>query len=154
MFCDPRVPCRVVACREVLIPQASDEGVDEELDSLDCSHVYLLGESLHFWVEESMVGGLKGLGETKKSKTQNPKPKPYYFSFSSFWIFGFWISGFFPPLHLDFGSWILDFASPTYTINAAISSATMLRILIIGLIAGPAVSLYGSPTVSPVTAAL
>src|SRR5215471_1393489 len=31
--------------------------------------------------------------------------------------------------------------------------ATMLAILIIGLIAGPAVSLYGSPTVSPVTAA-
>jgi len=37
--------------------------------------------------------------------------------------------------------------------NATISSATMFRILIIGLIAGPAVSLYGSPTVSPVTAA-
>ena len=32
--------------------------------------------------------------------------------------------------------------------------ATILRILIIGLMAGPAVSLYGSPTVSPVTAAL
>src|SRR6266516_5907462 len=31
--------------------------------------------------------------------------------------------------------------------------ATILAILIIGLIAGPAVSLYGSPTVSPVTAA-
>src|SRR6476659_668492 len=31
--------------------------------------------------------------------------------------------------------------------------ATMLAILIIGLIAGPAVSLYGSPTVSPVMAA-
>ena len=30
----------------------------------------------------------------------------------------------------------------------------MFAILIIGLIAGPAVSLYGSPTVSPVTAAL
>ena len=30
----------------------------------------------------------------------------------------------------------------------------MLMILINGLIAGPAVSLYGSPTVSPVTAAL
>src|SRR5580765_6387573 len=29
--------------------------------------------------------------------------------------------------------------------------ATRLAILIIGLIAGPAVSLYGSPTVSPVT---
>ena len=34
------------------------------------------------------------------------------------------------------------------------SSATILMILISGLIAGPAVSLYGSPTVSPVTAAL
>lgn len=33
-------------------------------------------------------------------------------------------------------------------------SATMLMILISGLMAGPAVSLYGSPTVSPVTAAL
>ena len=31
--------------------------------------------------------------------------------------------------------------------------ATMFAILIIGLIAGPAVSLYGSPTVSPVTPA-
>ena len=31
--------------------------------------------------------------------------------------------------------------------------ATMLATLIIGLMAGPAVSLYGSPTVSPVTAA-
>src|SRR5688572_5057079 len=37
---------------------------------------------------------------------------------------------------------------------ASSSSATMLVILIIGLTAGPAVSLYGSPTVSPVTAAL
>ena len=34
------------------------------------------------------------------------------------------------------------------------NSATIFVILIIGLIAGPAVSLYGSPTVSPVTAAL
>jgi hypothetical protein len=33
------------------------------------------------------------------------------------------------------------------------SSATMLMILIKGFTAGPAVSLYGSPTVSPVTAA-
>ena len=40
-----------------------------------------------------------------------------------------------------------------YRINATISSATMFTILIIGLMAGPAVSLYGSPTVSPVTAA-
>src|SRR5262249_27827403 len=38
--------------------------------------------------------------------------------------------------------------------TASSSSATMLVILIIGLTAGPAVSLYGSPTVSPVTAAL
>ena len=30
-------------------------------------------------------------------------------------------------------------------------SATMFATLIIGLIAGPAVSLYGSPTVSPVS---
>src|SRR5919112_1852189 len=37
---------------------------------------------------------------------------------------------------------------------ASSSSATMFVILIIGLTAGPAVSLYGSPTVSPVTAAL
>jgi hypothetical protein len=34
-----------------------------------------------------------------------------------------------------------------------INSATMFATLIIGLMAGPAVSLYGSPTVSPVTAA-
>src|SRR5207237_5433137 len=39
------------------------------------------------------------------------------------------------------------------TINGMIKIATMFVILIIGLIAGPAVSLYGSPTVSPVTAA-
>ena len=38
--------------------------------------------------------------------------------------------------------------------NGTSSNATMLMILINGLIAGPAVSLYGSPTVSPVTAAL
>lgn len=37
--------------------------------------------------------------------------------------------------------------------SPTMSSATMFTILIIGLIAGPAVSLYGSPTVSPVTAA-
>src|SRR5881397_111918 len=36
-------------------------------------------------------------------------------------------------------------------ISGMIRIATMLAILIIGLIAGPAVSLYGSPTVSPVT---
>ena len=34
------------------------------------------------------------------------------------------------------------------------NKATIFVILIIGLTAGPAVSLYGSPTVSPVTAAL
>lgn len=34
-----------------------------------------------------------------------------------------------------------------------INSATIFATLIIGLIDGPAVSLYGSPTVSPVTAA-
>src|SRR3984957_7492444 len=34
------------------------------------------------------------------------------------------------------------------------NSATMLMILISGFTGGPAVSLYGSPTVSPVTAAL
>src|ERR687883_568764 len=39
------------------------------------------------------------------------------------------------------------------TIRGMIRIATMFVILIIGLIAGPAVSLYGSPTVSPVTAA-
>jgi len=38
--------------------------------------------------------------------------------------------------------------------NGTIISATMLMILINGFTAGPAVSLYGSPTVSPVTAAL
>src|SRR6201999_16719 len=37
---------------------------------------------------------------------------------------------------------------------ASSSSATILVILLIGFTAGPAVSLYGSPTVSPVTAAL
>src|SRR5207237_9994748 len=39
------------------------------------------------------------------------------------------------------------------TISGIIRIATMFVILIIGLIAGPAVSLYGSPTVSRVTAA-
>src|SRR5262245_42190052 len=38
--------------------------------------------------------------------------------------------------------------------SGTMSSATMLMILISGFTAGPAVSLYGSPTVSPVTAAL
>src|SRR5687767_11936276 len=37
--------------------------------------------------------------------------------------------------------------------NGTIRSATMFATLIMGLMAGPAVSLYGSPTVSPVTAA-
>ncbi len=40
-----------------------------------------------------------------------------------------------------------------FTRNGMMSRATMLITLIIGLMAGPAVSLYGSPTVSPVTAA-
>ncbi len=44
-------------------------------------------------------------------------------------------------------------AVPNYS-NGTISNATMLMILISGFTAGPAVSLYGSPTVSPVTAAL
>ena len=41
-----------------------------------------------------------------------------------------------------------------YFKNLTINNATILIILIIGLMAGPDVSLYGSPTVSPVTAAL
>src|SRR5271169_4656100 len=44
--------------------------------------------------------------------------------------------------------------SPHRARIASSSRATMLVILIAGLTAGPAVSLYGSPTVSPVTAAL
>src|SRR5207245_8957291 len=47
-----------------------------------------------------------------------------------------------------------DHAAACAASAASSSSATMLVILIIGLTAGPAVSLYGSPTVSPVTAAL
>src|SRR6187402_3463989 len=45
---------------------------------------------------------------------------------------------------------------PPYTLAmiGTISNATILMILISGFTAGPAVSLYGSPTVSPVTAAL
>src|SRR5512143_3520173 len=45
-------------------------------------------------------------------------------------------------------------ASVHAPISGTIISATMLMILISGFTAGPAVSLYGSPTVSPVTAAL
>src|SRR3989344_5136234 len=41
-----------------------------------------------------------------------------------------------------------------YFKNGTKSNATILATFIIGLMAGPAVSLYGSPTVSPVTAAL
>ena len=37
--------------------------------------------------------------------------------------------------------------------NPTINKATIFATLIIGLMAGPAVSLYGSPTVSPVIAA-
>src|SRR5439155_10733444 len=44
--------------------------------------------------------------------------------------------------------------APWIASSGTIISATMLMILIRGLTAGPAVSLYGSPTVSPVTAAL
>lgn len=40
-----------------------------------------------------------------------------------------------------------------YTSNDTNNNATTFITLIIGLMAGPAVSLYGSPTVSPVTAA-
>ena len=40
---------------------------------------------------------------------------------------------------------------PAQAINGMISRATMFATLIIGLMAGPAVSLNGSPTVSPVT---
>src|SRR6266496_2419171 len=47
-----------------------------------------------------------------------------------------------------------DLASVQALISGTIISATMLMILINGFTAGPAVSLYGSPTVSPVTAAL
>ena len=43
------------------------------------------------------------------------------------------------------------FSCPRYAISGMINSATMLATLIIGLMAGPAVSLNGSPTVSPVT---
>src|SRR4029079_13662258 len=50
------------------------------------------------------------------------------------------------PPHHDSYVWI-------ETISGMIRIATMFVILLIGLIAGPAVSLYGSPTVSPVTAA-
>jgi len=54
------------------------------------------------------------------------------------------------------GAFRLDFFGQLYAAAKMASSkiATMLMILIIGLMAGPAVSLYGSPTVSPVTAAL
>src|SRR5512132_379332 len=53
------------------------------------------------------------------------------------------------------GAWLVDTLVAAVTgSSGTISSATMLMILISGLTAGPAVSLYGSPTVSPVTAAL
>ena len=41
-----------------------------------------------------------------------------------------------------------------YAFASTSTSATMLMISMSGLIAGPPVSLYGSPTVSPVTDAL
>src|SRR6185369_16960504 len=46
------------------------------------------------------------------------------------------------------------FSPYTFAMSGTIISATILMILISGFTAGPAVSLYGSPTVSPVTAAL
>ena len=60
------------------------------------------------------------------------------------------------PTVVDFINWV----APTTLVIIGIdniansSNATIFAILIIGLIAGPAVSLYGSPTVSPVIAAL
>ena len=57
---------------------------------------------------------------------------------------------------VNFGSPFGMTALPAYHVasSGTIISATMLMILISGFTAGPAVSLYGSPTVSPVTAAL
>ena len=52
----------------------------------------------------------------------------------------------------NFG-WYADSNSVYFNNKPTINNATILITLIIGLIAGPAVSLYGSPTVSPVTAA-
>src|ERR1700710_1428416 len=49
---------------------------------------------------------------------------------------------------------MFGFHPPCPASTASSSRATMLVILIIGFTAGPDVSLYGSPTVSPVTAAL
>src|SRR5262245_36420259 len=52
--------------------------------------------------------------------------------------------------------WNSDYAPGTMNFATTATSriATMFAILISGFTAGPAVSLYGSPTVSPVTAAL
>src|SRR5476651_2021031 len=52
------------------------------------------------------------------------------------------------------GAGVATASQPVAGKSGTNSSATMLMILISGLTAGPAVSLYGSPTVSPVTAAL
>src|SRR5450830_303509 len=52
------------------------------------------------------------------------------------------------------GAGVATASQPVAGSSGTSSSATMLMILIKGLTAGPAVSLYGSPTVSPVTAAL
>lgn len=52
------------------------------------------------------------------------------------------------------GDYYAGVSTLSYFRRGTINSATILITLIIGLIAGPAVSLYGSPTVSPVTAAL
>jgi hypothetical protein len=59
------------------------------------------------------------------------------------------------PPHPPGVSWTRDLLAPhnAYVISGMMSSATMFATLIIGLIAGPVVSLNGSPTVSPVTAA-
>src|SRR4029077_11122155 len=62
-----------------------------------------------------------------------------------------------PPLagmEIDGGTDATLRSAPCSASSGTIISATMLMILISGLTAGPAVSLYGSPTVSPVTAAL
>src|SRR6185295_13137427 len=58
------------------------------------------------------------------------------------------------PRSCDRGFSPWDLISAQCASTASSSRATMLVILIIGFTAGPAVSLYGSPTVSPVTAAL
>ena len=59
------------------------------------------------------------------------------------------------PLLTKGGEWKKGFSAGRYgTMKEMMRRDTMLMTLIIGLMAGPAVSLNGSPTVSPVTAAL